>query len=179
MIPPSHLHPVWRVFSWVKINHFKPTRVFLLFFGCCTLHCTAVRPERPSPEWASSEASQLTAAEVESEQSRQHNMEFIGSLLTKSRFSVSNIYHQSPPDPQPAVEAENNDMLRLHLNLSESLNKSTEKTQEKISLFYVTIITIVSRITSCHSRKSKHKIIPRFSVFSQSISSDGMTTDSK
>ena len=103
-----------------------------------------MRPERPSPEWASSEASQLTAAEVESEQSRQHNMEFIGSLLTKSRFSVSNIYHQSPRDPRPGVEAENNDMLRLHLNLSESLNKSTEKTQEKISLFYVTIITVVS-----------------------------------
>ena len=78
-------------------------------------------------------------------------MEFIGSLLTKSRFSVSNIYHESPRESRPSVEmeAENNDMLRLHLNLSESLNKSTEKTQEKISLFYVTIITIVSRIASC------------------------------
>ena len=68
-------------------------------------------------------------------------MEFIGTFLTKS-----NITTESRRDPRPDVEAENNDMLRLHLNLSKSLNKSTQKTTEKISIFYVTIITIVSRI---------------------------------
>ena len=73
-------------------------------------------------------------------------MEFIGTFLSKSRLPVSNIYNESHREVRPGVEAENNDMLRLHLNLSESLNKSTEKSQEKISIFYVTIITIVSTI---------------------------------
>ena len=71
-------------------------------------------------------------------------MEFIGTLLAQSKVSVSNISNQSPPDPPRDVEAENNDMLRLHLNLSESLNKSTEKTRKIMSILYVTIISIVS-----------------------------------
>ena len=86
----------------------------------------------------------LTAASTaESQQSQNHNMEFIGTFLAQSKLSASNITNQSPPQD---VEAENNDMLRLHLNLSKSLNKSTKKTGEKMSILYVTIITTVSRI---------------------------------
>ena len=90
----------------------------------------------------------LTAASTaESQQSQNHNMEFIGTFLAQSKLSASNITNQSPPEPPQDVEAENNDMLRLHLNLSKSLNKSAEKTGEKMSILYVTIITTVSRIS--------------------------------
>ena len=85
-------------------------------------------------------------------------MEFIGTFLTKSGLSANNITIESRRDPRPDVEAENNDMLRLHLNLSKSLNKSTQNTTEKISLFYVTIITIVSRIV-LKLRESKHPFV--------------------
>ena len=85
-------------------------------------------------------------------------MEFIGTFLNKSRLPVSNIYNESPREPRPEMEAENNDMLRLHLNLSESLNKSTEKSQEKISIFYVTIITIVSTIALLKEKIKTSKI---------------------
>ena len=107
-------------------------------------------------------------------------MEFIGTFLAKSGLSASNINNQTRGQPRPDVEAENNDMLRLHLNLSESLNKSTEKTQEKISLFYVTIITIVSNNCFIEGENQNIKyFIFRFSPFSPSISLNGMTTDCK
>ena len=69
-------------------------------------------------------------------------MAFIGNLLTESVNYVRSIN----PELQQEVddEAENSDMLRLHLNLSKSLYKNKEKAFGKNSFKVVVFVTLVS-----------------------------------
>ena len=71
-------------------------------------------------------------------------MAFIGNLLTESVDYVRSINPEVQQEVNEEAEAENSDMLRLHLNLSKSLYKNKEKAFGKNSFKVVVVVTLVS-----------------------------------
>ena len=71
-------------------------------------------------------------------------MAFIGNLLTESVNYVRSINPEVQQEVDEEAEAENSDMLRLHLNLSKSLYKNKEKAFGKNSFKVVVFVTLVS-----------------------------------
>ena len=71
-------------------------------------------------------------------------MAFIGNLLTESVDYVRSINLEVQQEVNEEAEAENSDMLRLHLNLSKSLYKNKEKAFGKNSFKVVVVVTLVS-----------------------------------
>ena len=71
-------------------------------------------------------------------------MAFIGNLLTDGVNYVTSINTEAEREVRQETEADSNDMLRLHLNLTKSLYENKEKTYGKSSFMVVLIITLVS-----------------------------------
>ena len=71
-------------------------------------------------------------------------MAFIGNLLTDGVNYVTSINTEVEREVRQETEADSNDMLRLHLNLTKSLYENKEKTYGKSSFMVVLIITLVS-----------------------------------